>query len=83
MKTYTMHVQNGDEHFHVSFSSDAPNYVRADTAFSACCSNMIWGFGDAKSSKLSKTVAEADRTGKASMAFKHHGTQVNIEVVAE
>lgn len=81
MKTFNMHVINGDEQFHVSFTSDS-NFVRAYSAFSACCSHMIFGFGDAKSSSLYHVVEAAEKAGQSSMTFKHQGTRIEIKVEA-
>ncbi len=82
MKTYNLHVINGDEQFHISFNSNAPNFIRAYSAFSASCSHMVSGFGDAKSAILYNAVEEADKHGQGSMTYKYQGQLVIINIDA-
>lgn len=78
MKTYNMHVTSNSEQFHMSFTGNGFN--QAYLAFSSACSNIVSGFGDAKSSKLYRALEDAVKSGKGSMSYKYQGTNVEIKV---
>jgi hypothetical protein len=73
-----MHVINGDAQFRVSTDSDQDSFVHAYRVFSACCEQMVFGFGDAKSAMLYNLIESCDST--ATMKFKHQGHSVVIKV---
>lgn len=81
MKTYLMHVINGDEQFDITFRSNK-TWTAACYVFSSVCSGNIFGFGDAKATKLYRAMEEVEKCGKSSMKFSHQGhkVQINLEV---
>lgn len=80
MKTYNLHISQGNEEIHIGFVSNAPNFVRAYSAFSAVCHHMIRGFGDAKSSKLYRAMESVDKSGKETLEYKYQGEYIKIMV---
>ncbi|MNC00080.1 hypothetical protein D3C81_1534870 [compost metagenome] len=80
MKTYTMHVIDGNDEFHVSTGCNDEQsnpFVHAYRVFSACCSNMLWGFGDAKSTMLYNLL---EKQVSGSMSYKHQGQTIFINI---
>ena len=80
MKTYNIHVTSNSDVFHLSFTASGNDFNQAYWVFSAACSNIVSGFGDAKSSKLYRAMEEAVKSGNGSMAYKYQGTNVEIKV---
>lgn len=83
MKIYEMHAIDGDDQFHVSTSCNSEQsnpFVHAYRVFSACCSSMLWGFGDAKSTML-YNLLEKEVSG--SMSYKHQGQTFYINITVK
>lgn len=80
MKTFNLHVTSNSDQFHMSFNANGNEFNQAYWAFSAACSGLVSGFGDAKSSKLCRALEDAVKHGKGSMSYKYQGNHVEIKV---
>lgn len=80
MKIYSLHISQGDEEIHITFESNAPNFIRAYSAFSSVCYSMLRGFGDAKGSKLYRAMEKLDKSGKETLEYKYQGEYIKIMV---
>lgn len=80
MKTYNIHVTSNGNEFHMSFTASENEFNQAYWALSSVCSNLVSGFGEAKSSKLYRALEEAVKSGKGLMEYKYQGNPIKIMV---
>lgn len=81
MKTYHMHIiWSADDQCTITTDSTDDDFIHAWRVFSSCCEQLIYGFGDSRSSEM-YNLLETMNT-KAEMVIKYNGEVIiKLEVM--
>lgn len=80
MKTYNMHVTMDNEEFHVTTHSSEDRWHHGFRVFSAVCSDILYGFGDAKANLLYDLMMRLKSNTSDSMSYTYQGHKIHIKV---